>query len=211
MLRAVWFGILVAASEAYVLSGHVSAPHVAVRGAASMAAKGFGKAAPPPPPSKKKSEGAVKRDKAASDFDNLKKSGAPEYMVLIRTVDSAGEPSKWYPVGGMAIPRSSSIDQALSLAIFENEDDLLKGAFRSYPFLKKSTDKFEYGYRIKEFEDDPIKVASKEKADDASNPLTQWCAPPGTPAPRHLASIWPALMLAGCRRLLAGSMRWTTH
>merc|ERR1712070_707804 len=114
-----------------------------------------------------KSAGAVKRDKAAQAFDQLKANGAPEYMVLVRTVDSAGEPSKWYPVGGIAVPRSSSEDQALSLAIFNNEDDLLKGAFRSYPFLKKSTDKFEYGYRIKEFADDPVKIATKESSEAA--------------------------------------------
>ena len=72
------------------------------------------------------------------------------------------------------MPRSSSEDQALSLAIFNNEDDLLKGAFRSYPFLKKSTDKFEYGFRLQEFPDDPVKMATKEASEAATNPLTQW-------------------------------------
>merc|ERR1711990_965187 len=123
---------------------------------------------------KPKSAGAAKRDKAAQAFDDLKASGAPEYMVLVRTVDSAGEPSKWYPVGGIAVPRSSSEDVALSMAIFNNEDDLLKGAFRSYPFLKKSEHKFEYGYRIKEFEDDPVKVANKEATEESTNPVMQW-------------------------------------
>lgn len=122
----------------------------------------------------KKSEASVQRDKAAADFDKLKASGSPEYMVLIRTVPAEGAPSQWYPVGGIAVPRSSSEDMALSLAIFNNEDDLLKGAFRSYPFLKKSTDKFEYGYRLKEFADDPVKIASKEKSEEATNPITQW-------------------------------------
>ena len=60
---------------------------------------------------------------------------------------AAGTASDWNPVGGIAVPRSSSEDVALSMAIFQNEDDLLKGAFRSYPFLKKSEEKFEYGYR----------------------------------------------------------------
>merc|ERR1719478_182670 len=139
-------------------------------------AKGFG--APKPAPKKAapkpKSAGAVARDKAASDLEKLKATGAPEYMVLIRECPEAGEPSRWYPVGGLAVPRSSSIDVALSLAIFNNEDDLLKGAFRSYPFLKKSTEKFEYGYRLKEFADDPVKIATKEKSEEASNPITQW-------------------------------------
>jgi len=124
--------------------------------------------------SKPKSSGAVQRDKAAEAFDKLKAGGAPEYMVLIRTVDSEGVASKWYPVGGLAVPRSSSEDQALSLAIFNNEDDLLKGAFRNHPFLRNSKDKFEYGYRIKDFEDDPVKVATKESMEKANNPVQQW-------------------------------------
>lgn len=77
--------------------------------------------------------------------DKLRDSGSPEYMVLIRTVPATGEPSVWYPVGGIAVPRSNSEDTALSMAIFNNEDDLLKGAFKAYPALKKSEDKFEYG------------------------------------------------------------------
>lgn len=115
-----------------------------------MMAKGFGKVPEKEEKkkvSKPKSEASVKRSKAAEDFEALKKQGSPEYMVLIREVPENGEPSKWYPVGGIAVPRSSSEDVALSMAIFQNEDDLLKGAFRSYPFLKKSEEKFEYGYR----------------------------------------------------------------
>lgn len=52
--------------------------------------------------------------------------------------------------------------------------DLLKGAFRAYPFLKNSQDKFEYGYRLKEFPDDPIRIASKESTEETSNPLMAW-------------------------------------
>ena len=77
--------------------------------------------------------------------DDLKSSGAPEYTVLVRTLDAAGTPSSWYAVGAIAVPRSTSEDTALSMAIFNNEDALLKGAFRAYPKLKASTDKFEYG------------------------------------------------------------------
>merc|ERR1711920_895325 len=88
----------------------------------------------------------VRRDQAASDFDKLKSSGAPEYMVSIRTVGE--KTSDWMPVGGIAVPRSGSEDAAVSMAIFNNEDELLKGAFRNFPRLKVSTDKFEYGYRM---------------------------------------------------------------
>merc|ERR1711918_144606 len=85
-----------------------------------------------------------------------------------------GEPSKWYPVGGLAVPRSSSIDVALSMAIFQNEDDLLKGAFRSYPFLKDSKHRFEYGYRLKEFADDPVKIADKDASEPSDNLFMNW-------------------------------------
>ena len=49
-----------------------------------------------------------------------------------------------------------------------------KGAFRSYPFLKKSTNKFEYGYRLKEFEDDPVKIAQKDATETPDNPIMNW-------------------------------------
>merc|ERR1719238_621115 len=139
-------------------------------------AKGFGapKTAPKTKPTKPKSEGAVKRDQAASDLEKLKQSGSPEYMVLIRECPDGQEPSKWYPVGGLAVPRSSSIDVALSMAIFNNEADLLKGAFRSYPFLKQSDNRFEYGYRLKEFPDDEVKIAQKDATEPSSNPLANW-------------------------------------
>ncbi|KAL1519044.1 hypothetical protein AB1Y20_003312 [Prymnesium parvum] len=140
-----------------------------------MAGKGFGKPTTPPKPApKKKSQGAARRDAAGDAFDQLKASGAPEYMVCIRTVDAAGKASQWMPVGGIAVPRSSSEDMALSMAIFNNEDDLLKGAFRAYPNLKSSKDKFEYGYRLKEFPDDPIRLAKKESTEQPTNPILQW-------------------------------------
>merc|ERR1719389_678766 len=112
---------------------------------------------------------------AGSDFDKLKDSGAPEYMVLVReAATDADKPSQWYPVGGIAVPRSSSLDTALSLAIYNNEDELLKGAYRAHPFLKKSTKKLEYGYRVKEFQDDPVKVANPDAKEESENPIKQW-------------------------------------
>ena len=110
-----------------------------------MMAKGFGKAPKPgATPKKPPTPNALTRDKAAQAFDELKSTGAPEYIVSVRTVSAdGGVPSEWYPVGGIAVPRSSSEDTAVSMAIFNNEDDLLKGAYRTYPKLKVSTDKFE--------------------------------------------------------------------
>ena len=139
-------------------------------------AKGFGKAPPPPPkkPKPTKSSGSARRDAASAAMDDMKAQGLPEYMVLVREVPAGGEPGKWLPVGGMTVPRSSSESVALSMAIFNNEDDLLKGFFRNYPAMKDSTNPFEYGYRLKEFADDPVKIASKEATEQNDNPLRNW-------------------------------------
>lgn len=116
--------------------GRVSAAqHTARTPAVVSMAKGFGPPPPPPPVKAKPSASKVKRDKAAIAFDELKSSGAPEYMISVRTVGAAG-PSDWMPVGGLAVPRSNSVDTAVSMAIYNNEDELLKGAYRSYPKLK---------------------------------------------------------------------------
>merc|ERR1712094_51229 len=88
-----------------------------------------------------------------------------------------GEVGKWYPVGGLAVPRSSSEDIALSLAIFNNEEDLLKGAYRAYPFLKKVTEggtPLEYGYRLKEFPDEEPKLANRDAKEQSENPIMNW-------------------------------------
>ena len=143
-----------------------------------MMAKGFGKveAQPKAAPKKKAapSAGAARRDQASADLEKLKKQGNPEYTVCVREVPEGGTPGKWLPVGGMAVPRSSSIDVALSIAIFNNEEDLLKGAYRTYPYLKNSETPLEYGYRLAEFADDPVKVADKSASEPSDNPLLNW-------------------------------------
>lgn len=169
--------VLSCSSTTALLVGVGAAPALTPRAAAAMKGGGGGFGKPKPPPkaaAKPPSAASAQRGKAAKDFDNLKAGGAPEYIVHVRTSPAGGPPSEWYPVGGIAVPRSSSEDQALALAIFQNEDDLLNGAFRAYPFLKKSEDKFEYGYRLKDFEADPIKVATQENVDKANNPVQQW-------------------------------------
>lgn len=155
---------------------HATAAHRPAVGV-SLMAKGFGKQAPPPKKKvapKTKSAGAVKRDAAASAMDDMKSQGLPEYMVLVREVPEGASPSEWYPVGGICVPRSSSESVALSMAIFNNEEDLLKGAYRRYPKLKTSTNKLEYGYRLAEFADDEIKLANKEATEQSDNPLLNW-------------------------------------
>ena len=135
---------LLVAAAAFV--PHTQPPCSRRHAAVVAMAKGFSKAPPPASkPPKKRAAAAgpapppplsAKAQQASKDFDSLKASGAPEYSIAVRTVSSGGEPSEWYLVGGLAVPRSNSEEKAVSMAIFQNEDELLKGAYRSYPKLK---------------------------------------------------------------------------
>ena len=112
--------------------------------------EGFGKPkekAPAKPPSKE----AKKRAEAAQRYDKYKTDQMPEYEIYIRIQDK----KNWFPVGAIAVKRSSQINAA----IFANEDELLKGAFHIFPILKKNQGNLEYGYRLKEFKTDPIELA----------------------------------------------------
>jgi hypothetical protein len=53
------------------------------------------------------------------------------------------------------VNRSNQINQA----VFEQEQELLKGVFRLFPKLRKHQNNLEYGHRLKEFKDEPIQVA----------------------------------------------------
>lgn len=120
---------------------------------------GFGKPkdkAPQKPPS----EGAAKRAKAAQRYDQYKTDQMPEYEIYIRIQAK----KSWFPVGAIAVKRSTQIHSA----IFSNEDELLKGAFHIFPILKKNQGSLEYGYRLKEFKEDPIELAVRP----ASNPIS---------------------------------------
>lgn len=114
-------------------------------------ATGFGK----PQEKPKVSDGAKQRKKAAKRMDNMREDGSPEYEIYIRVVGK----QQWYPVGVIAVKRSNQINQA----IFGSQDDLLQGAFRIYPVLRKNQQHLEYGYRLKgkEFREDPIELAVK--------------------------------------------------
>ena len=113
--------------------------------------QGFGQKKPKKP----KSERTQKREKASKQYDKMKTDGLPEYEVYVR-----GEGTKqWYPIGAIAVRRSSQI----SRAIYHSEADLLQGAFRAFPVLKKYKDNLEYGYRLKGEKDDDIETAVKER------------------------------------------------
>jgi Family of unknown function (DUF6523) len=123
---------------------------------------GFGK--PKNPPKKPPSAGAQQRAKAAKQYDEMKTTGMPEYEISLRIVGQ----QQWLPIGAIAVRRSSQIHAA----IYANEEPLLKGAYHRMPALKKNRANLnlEYGYRLKEFKDDPVQVAVRP-ADNVAGKL----------------------------------------
>ncbi len=86
----------------------------------------------------------------------MKKSGLPEFNIYVRIKGQ----KQWLPAGSMSVNRSSLISQA----IFQEEEQLLKGAIRLFPKLRKHQSELEYGYRLKEFNDEPITIATRPEA-----------------------------------------------
>ncbi|MGD1850274.1 MAG: HHL1-like protein [Cyanophyceae cyanobacterium] len=115
-----------------------------------MAFTGFGKR---PAVKKKNSAASGRRAEAASELESMRSSGLPEFAVFIRARGQKG----WLPVGSLAVNRSNQI----SRAIYDNEADLRQGAFRLFPRLRKQQANLEYGYRLKEFTDEPVVVAER--------------------------------------------------
>lgn len=114
---------------------------------------GFGKVQPQKQTAKKNK---VKRTVASRQYDDMKKSGMPEFNIYVRIKGQ----KNWFPAGSMAVNRSSQINQAL----FQEEEELQKGVFRLFPKLRKHQSELEYGYRLKEFNDEPITVATRPTA-----------------------------------------------
>ncbi|MBW4470668.1 MAG: hypothetical protein KME45_09715 [Stenomitos rutilans HA7619-LM2] len=108
---------------------------------------GFGKTQSKPTVSKR----AAVRAEAVKRDDKLKAEGIPDFEIYIRIQGKKA----WYPVGSIALPRSDQINRA----VFGSQDDLLQGAFRLFPILRKHQTQLEYGYRLKEFKDEPIQLA----------------------------------------------------
>lgn len=113
---------------------------------------GFGKVQPQKQTAKKNK---AKRTAAAQKFNEMKKTGSPEFNIFVRIKGQ----DNWFPAGSMTVNRSSLINQAM----FEQEEELLKGVFRLFPKLRKHQSELEYGYRLKEFKDEPIQVATPPK------------------------------------------------
>lgn len=113
---------------------------------------GFGKVQPK---QKTAQKSKAKRVAAARKYDEMKKSGVPEFNIYVRIKGQ----QQWLPAGSIAVNRSNQINQA----VFEQEQELLKGVFRLFPKLRKHQNNLEYGHRLKEFKDEPIQVAVRPK------------------------------------------------
>jgi Family of unknown function (DUF6523) len=111
--------------------------------------KGFGQAKEPKKPAT--SDREKKREVAGRQLDAMKAQGLPEYEIYMRVKDK----KPWFPVGTIAVKRSSQVNQA----IFANEKELCQGAFRLFPILKKNQQAVEYGHRLKEYKDEEIQLA----------------------------------------------------
>jgi Family of unknown function (DUF6523) len=114
--------------------------------------KGFSKTQSAPKASKR----SQVRAEAAKEYDKLKADGIPDFEVYIRVKDK----KPWFPVGSIAVKRSTQINQA----IYANQEELCQGAFRIFPILKKNQHQLEYGYRVKDYKDEPITLAVEPKA-----------------------------------------------
>lgn len=110
---------------------------------------GFGQ----PKQTKQPSKNTQKRVAASKQYDKMKADGLPEFHIFVRVKDK----KNWFPIGSLAVNRSNQI----SRAIYQQEAELLQGAFRLFPVLRKSQNNLEYGYRLKEFPDEEIQVAVK--------------------------------------------------
>lgn len=113
---------------------------------------GFGKPKSQPAVSKR----AAKREEASKQLDKMRADGLPEYEVYIRVQGKKA----WYPVGAIAVKRSNQINQA----IWDSQQDLLQGAFRLFPILRKNQSQLEFGYRLKAYKDEPIQLVVEPQA-----------------------------------------------
>ena len=117
----------------------------------ALFAKGFGSK----PPKKAKSEGSVKRESEASQYDDIASKGGQEYRVFVRQFGS--DDQSWLPCGAVAVPRAAQVSDA----IFANQEALKEAIVRTYPKLKGFEEEFEFGFNLKVYPDDPVEVASK--------------------------------------------------
>lgn len=93
--------------------------------------------------------------KARKTFDQAEKEGKPTFEIFVR---SAGSSEEWKAAGVIAVA-SNLVERA----IYDSEEKLRQTALRQFPTLRKSKVPLEYGFRRKEFSDDPVKLAVRPK------------------------------------------------
>ncbi|PXF46621.1 hypothetical protein BWQ96_03610 [Gracilariopsis chorda] len=135
--------------------------------------KGFG--AKPSNPQRTPSAGEQRRKGAAARYDEMAAAGFPEYTVWMRLkeggVDDDSEPMPWLPIGCISVPRSSQVADAL----FDAEEDLMQGAIRLYPNLtNEPRENIEFGYQLRDFDDEDIRVAERQKYKGIQGALRKW-------------------------------------
>ena len=117
----------------------------------ALFAKGFGSE----PQKKAKSDGAIKREQEAAQYDQISSQGGQEYRVYVRQFGS--DDQSWLPAGAIAVPRGAQVSDA----IFANVEALNKAIVRAYPKLGGYEQEFEFGFNLKVYPDDPIEVATR--------------------------------------------------
>ncbi len=95
----------------------------------------------------------------AKRYEEMKRQGFPEFNIYVRLPNK-----EWLPAGSMTVERSSHVARA----IFQQEAELRKAIFRKLPRLQKYQDQLEYGYRLKEFPDEPIVKVERPPASSPS-------------------------------------------
>jgi hypothetical protein len=82
------------------------------------------------------------REKFSEAYESLAAKGVPEYAVYIRENGPSGTmDGDWKFVGSLAVPRNLKVSDV----IYENEQNLLKGALKLHPRLKDRGAGYSYG------------------------------------------------------------------
>ena len=131
--------------------------------------KGFGA------PKQAKADEPEEKDAGTMTYEAQQKRGIPEYNIFLRP--KGGEATDWVPVGSMTIPRDTKVGKA----VYEVEDELLKGTLRIFPKLKAyyetrkdKGDCFEYGWCLKAFPDEEIRLVEKEAIQEETGFFKNW-------------------------------------
>lgn len=120
--------------------------------------KGFGRPAEPAKPAapKRRRQPRLPDEeyRARRKYEQAEKEGQPTFEVFVRETGK----SEWKAAGAIATSSNTIVQ-----AVWSEEPKLRASAVRQYASLRKATEPLEYGYRRKEFPDDPILTANRPK------------------------------------------------